>query len=105
MRSENSKEKPLVLQGASASSEDGGLHLLQAGSVSSEDGGQDLLQAGSEEERTMQTKESILAIRAIKAIGAIMTTLEIMLTRASPLVVELVVDELEWTIKIKLLAI
>ena len=47
MRSENSKEKPLVLQGASASSEDGGLHLLQAGSVSSEDGGPHLLQEGS----------------------------------------------------------
>ena len=53
----------------------------------------------------MQTKESILAIRAIKAIGAIMTTLEIMLTKASPLAVELEVDELEWTIKIELLAI
>ena len=57
----------------------------------------------------------ILAIRAIKAIGAIMTTLEIMLTRASPLAVEPKVHELEWTInplagwtfkiKIKLLAI
>ena len=57
-------------------------------------------------EGTMQTKGFTLAIRAIKAIGAIMTTLEIMLTKASPLAVETKVDELEWIIKgIKLLAI
>ena len=56
-----------------------------------------------------------MGIRATKTIGAIMTTLEIMLTRASPLAVEPKVHELEWTInplagwtfkiKIKLLAI
>ena len=73
-----SKRKPLLLQAGSASLEDSGDHLLQAGW------------------QTMQTG-FILAIRAIKAIGAIMTTLEIMLTRASPLVMEIVVDELEWT--------
>ena len=36
----------------------------------------------------MQTKESILAMRTIKAIGATMPILEIMLMKASPLAVE-----------------
>ena len=48
-----------------------------------------------EEERTMegtmQTKGFILAIQRTLAIGATMTTLEIMLTRASPLAVGTVV--------------
>merc|ERR1712179_602832 len=67
----------------------------QAGSASSEDSGDHLLQACWQ---TMQMG-FILAIRAIKAIGATMTTLEIMLTKASPLVVEPTVHELERTIK------
>merc|ERR1712179_584097 len=56
----------------------------QAGSASSEDSGDHLLQACWQ---TMQTG-FILAIRATKAIGATMATLEIMLTMASPLAVE-----------------
>ena len=59
------KRKPLLLQAGSASSEDSGDHLLQACW------------------QTMQTG-FILAIRATKAIGATMATLEIMLTMASP---------------------
>ena len=41
----------------------------------------------------------ILAMRTIKAIGATMPILEIMPTKASPLVVEQEVDELERTIQ------
>merc|ERR1719158_782319 len=47
----------------------------------------------------MPTKGFILVIRATLAIGATMTILEIMPTMASPLAVELEVDELEWTMQ------
>ena len=53
-----------------------------------------------EEEATMKTG-FILAIQTTLAIGAIMVMLEIMLTMASPLAVELEVDELERTMQTK----
>ena len=57
-------------------------------------------ESSTEEEWTMP-KGFILAIQTTLAIGAIMVMLEIMLTMASPLAVELEVDELEWTMQTK----